>query len=134
MRHLARPILFTCLALQLTGCSIKATIDQTTDTTTNVTGTTSSARSWFTEDGQLKPDFKATAFATVNQANLRQDLATGRGEYLASMSVLLGVPSDLQPAFFSAAQARYAGATEATDSTGSDLLAFLRETAAPFIP
>jgi small-conductance mechanosensitive channel len=133
MQRLTRSISFTCLALalQLTGCSIKATIDQTTDTTTNVTGTTSSARSWVTEDGQLKPDFKATAFATVSQANLRQDLAAGRGEYLASMSVLLGVPSDLQPTFFSAAQARYAGTT---DSTGSDLLALLREAAAPFIP
>ena len=95
------------LILSTTGCPLKATINQTTDTTSNVTGTTS-GEAWWSEDGQIKPDFKATAFVKFNQANLQQDLAAGRGEYLASMSRLLGVPADREPAFFSAAQARYA--------------------------
>lgn len=133
MRHLDRPFSFACLALafQLTGCSIKATIEQTTDTTSNLTGTTSSARSWLTDDGQIKPDFKTTAFVTLNQTNLRQNLATGRGEYLASISTLLGIPPDRQRAFFSAAQARY---PLSNDSDPAALLAVLRETAGPFVP
>ncbi len=135
MRQVSWFLALTCLTvlLQATGCSIKATIDQTIDTTTNVTGTTSSARSWFTEDGQMKAVFKATAFVTFNQENLSQDLAAGRGEYLASMSVLLGVPSDRQPAFFSAAQGRYAHEARSDSSSPTTLLALLQETATPFM-
>ncbi|MBH0193150.1 MAG: hypothetical protein HP492_15600, partial [Nitrospira sp.] len=48
--------------LQTTGCTIKGTINQITDTTSNVTGTTSGA-AWWNEDGQIKPGFKAAAFA-----------------------------------------------------------------------
>ena len=117
------------LMLSTTGCPLKATINQTTDTTSNVTGTTSGA-GWWNEDGQIKPDFKATAFVTLNDENLRQDLAAGQGEYLASLSRLLGVPADRRSAFFSAAQAGY-GETMGKDSAA--LLALLRETSRPFV-
>jgi hypothetical protein len=106
------PYVLTAVALVLlqgSGCTIKGTINQITDTTSNVTGTTSGA-AWWNEDGQIKPDFKAAAFAAANGGNLEQDIAAGRGEYLASMSVLLGVSEDRRPAFFSAAQSRYAEA------------------------
>ena len=57
---------FLAIALFLgsTGCTIKATLNQTTDTTSNITGTTSGA-AWWSEDGQIKPDFKATAFVSI---------------------------------------------------------------------
>lgn len=100
----------TLAVLQGAGCTIKGTINQITDTTSNVTGTTSGA-AWWNEDGQIKPGFKAAAFAAANYRNLEQDIAAGRGEYLTSMSVLLGVPEERRSAFFSAAQARYAQAT-----------------------
>ncbi len=96
--------------LQAAGCTIKGTINQITDTTSNVTGTTSGA-AWWNEDGQIKPDFKAAAFVVANERNLEQDIAAGRGEYLTSMSVLLGVSEDRRPAFFSSAQAGYAEVT-----------------------
>ncbi|MBH0203921.1 MAG: DUF3015 family protein [Nitrospira sp.] len=117
------------LMLGTTGCPLKATIKQTTDTTSNVTGSTSGA-AWWNEDGQIKPDFKTTAFVTFNQANLIQDLAAGRGEYLGSVSRLLGVPADRQPAFFSAAQSNYA---QMVDRNPTDLLTLLRETSKPFV-
>ena len=113
--------------LQGTGCTIKGTINQITDTTSNVTGTTSGA-AWWNEDGQIKPDFKAAAFAAANGRNLEQDIAAGRGEYLASMSVLLGVPEDRRPAFFSAAQARYAEAAGRRAMELETLLPFLQNT------
>ena len=117
------------LLLGLTGCTVKGTINQITDTTSNVTGTTSGA-AWWNEDGQLKPDFKATAFVTFNQANLIQDLAAGRGEYLGSVSRLLGIPADRQAAFSSAAQWNY---SQVTDQSPAGLLSFLRETSKPFM-
>ena len=118
---------------QSTGCSIKATIDQTTDTTSNVTGTTSSARSWQSADGQVRPSMKATAFVSFNHHNLLQDLAAGRGEYLRSMAVLLAIPHDRQEAFFAAVQADYAR-TAGTDSQEPEvLLAWLQTEATAFL-
>jgi Protein of unknown function (DUF3015) len=119
----------TSLILGTTGCTLKATINQTTDTTSNITGTTSGA-GWWNEDGQIKPDFKATAFISFNHANLQQDLAAGQGEYLASMSKLLGVPDDRQQAFFSVVQAGYA---KMGDQDPVALLALLRDTSKPFV-
>jgi len=131
MQNLLRciAVIGASLMLGTTACTLKATINQTTDTTSNVTGTTSGA-GWWNEDGQIKPDFKTTAFVSFNHDNLRQDLAAGRGEYLASLSRLLRVPEDRQPAFFSAAQASYAE-TIGKDSTA--LLSLLRDTSGAFI-
>lgn len=105
--------------LHTTGCTIKGTINQITDTTSNVTGTTSGS-AWWNEDGQLKPDFKAAAFAAANGNNLEQDIAAGRGEYLTSMSVLLGVSENRRDAFFLSAQSKYAEAGEQQQAAGSD--------------
>jgi len=111
-----------------TGCTIKGTVKQITDTTSNITGTTSGA-AWWNEDGQIKPDFKITAFAAANRANLQQDIAAGQGEYLASMGVLLGVPENRQPAFFSSAQAGYARIPEGQIMELETLLPFLQNVA-----
>ena len=131
MRNSVRCLAIVCASLVLgsTGCTIKATLNQTTDTTSNITGTTSGA-AWWSEDGQIKPDFKATAFVSFNHENLRQDLAAGRGEYLGSVSRLLGIPTDRQPAFFSDAQANYA---QMVDRDPTSLLSLLRETSKPFV-
>jgi hypothetical protein len=118
--------------LQTTGCTLKGTTNEITDTTSNITGTTSGA-AWWNEDGQIKPDFKVRAFVSFNRENLSQDLAAGRGEYLTSMSMLLGVPGNRQLAFFSAAQARYAQAAGQQSQDPASLLALLQDTARPFV-
>lgn len=131
MKHRFRYMMLigTGLMLSATGCPLKATINQTTDTTSNVTGTTSGA-AWWNEDGQLKPDFKATAFVSLNYDNLQHDLASGQGEYLASVSKLLGVPTDREPAFFSEVQAGY---STMRDQGPTALLALLRDRSKAFI-
>ena len=97
----------TALMLFAAGCTLKSTVKQTTDTTSNVTGTTS-GRTWWNEDGLLHPEHKLTAFMALNQTNVEQDLARGQGEYLTSLGTLLGVPSDQQSAFQAKAQGAFA--------------------------
>jgi DUF3015 family protein len=115
----ARSRLFTLLSLTisvLSGCTITGTIEEILDTTTNVTVSTS-GRTWWNEDGLLKSEHKVIAFAAYNQSNLEQDIATGRGEYLASMSSLLGVSESGRPAFASGAQDQFQSLVRVDDVT-----------------
>jgi len=115
----ARSRLFTLLSLAisvLSGCTITGTIEEILDTTTNVTVSTS-GRTWWNEDGLLKSEHKVIAFAAYNQSNLEQDIATGRGEYLASMSSLLGVSESGRPAFASDAQDQFHSLVRVDDVT-----------------
>jgi hypothetical protein len=100
----------------LSGCTITGTIQEILDTTSNVTVSTS-GRTWWDEDGLLKSEHKAIAFAAYNQSNLEQDLANGRGEYLASVSALLGVSESRQPAFAAGAQREFSSLMQADDVT-----------------
>mgnify|MGYP001495191933 CR=1 FL=1 len=102
--------LFTVLLLLVSGCTLKATVKETTDTTSNVTGTTS-GRTWWNEDGLLHPEHKLTAFLALNEDNVEQDLARGRGEYVTSLGTLLGLPDGKQAAFHSKAQANFEALT-----------------------
>jgi len=76
----------TCLFYN--ACTVRATTNQTTDTTSNITATTS-GRTWFTEDGLLLPGHKVDAFLSVNGRNLEEDSARGGGEYLSSLAILV---------------------------------------------
>jgi hypothetical protein len=89
--------------LQTSGCTLKATFESTTDTTSNFLSSTTPG-AWVTEDGLLKAEHKVTAFAALNQSNLEQDMARGSGEYLASLGALLGATDETQRAFQAKAQ------------------------------
>lgn len=120
------------LSLMTGGCTIKATLQQTTDTTSNMTGTTSSAHSWVTEDGLLKPDYKAIAFVTMNQTNLQHDMAKGQGEYLTSLGTLLGIAPGQHRAYGAAVQTRYTQALDALHDSPDAWLVLLQDTAEPY--
>ena len=96
----------TVLMLFASGCTLKGTTNEITDTTSNVTASTS-GRTWFTEDGLLRPEHKLTAFMALNQTNVEQDLARGQGEYVTSLGTLLGIPNDQQSAFYAKAQGAF---------------------------
>lgn len=80
------------LTFMMQGCTIKGTTDSTADTTKNTTVSTS-GKSWFTPEGIVKNDQEIIAYATINLENLKEDMARGRGEYLTSLGVLLGMPA-----------------------------------------
>jgi hypothetical protein len=106
MRPITVWTILPVLVLLASGCTLKGTTNETTDTTSNITGTTS-GHAWWNEDGLLLPEHKAIAFATYNGANLEQDLARGHGEYVTSLATLLEVPSDQHSAFQANAQGAF---------------------------
>lgn len=79
--------------------------------TTNGTGMNtfaiSSGTSGCTNDGKIMAEHKVTVFTASNFDNLSQDMAQGRGEHLASLATLMGVPADYQGEFFAMTQERY---------------------------
>ena len=103
MKRVTVWVIFPILILIAPGCTLKGTVKEITDTTSNITGTTS-GRTWFTEDGLLHPDHKLTAFLALNQMNVEQDLARGHGEYATSLGTLLGLPNNQQTNFHAKAQ------------------------------
>jgi hypothetical protein len=106
MKQVAVWVIVPLLMLVGSGCTLKSTVKQTTDTTSNITGTTS-GRTWFNEDGLLNPEHKLIAFATFNEANVEQDLARGQGEYATSLGTLMGLPNDRQADFQTKAQGAF---------------------------
>ena len=77
-----------------------------TEPTKNFTSSTS-PRSWFTGDGTLKAEHKVMAFTVFNYDNLKENMAQGQGEYLASLAALVDVPKEEQAKFFAFAQSLY---------------------------
>lgn len=86
--------------------------------TTNATGyntfAISSGTSGCTDDGRWwAAGEKTTMFAELNSDALAQEMAQGRGEHLASLATLLGLPQDQHAAFCVMAQERYTALTNA---------------------
>ncbi len=88
-RHTIAALSGLSFMLLLSACTLKGTTQQITDTTGNITASTS-GRIWWNEDGLLKPEHKVAAFTAYNAQNLEEDLARGQGEYLASLETLMG--------------------------------------------
>jgi hypothetical protein len=132
MKQIAVWTIIPMLMLLASGCTLKGTVKQITDTTSNVTGTTS-GRTWFTEEGIVKPDFKVTAFVALNAENLRHDMASGQGEYLSSVSNLLNVPTERQAEFFTVIQARYPAFAAMDFTATQQVVAALRDVSAPLV-
>jgi len=67
----------------------------------------SSGTSGCTNDGKVFAEYKVPMFAEINFENLSQEMAQGRGEHLASLATLMGVPAEHQAAFFALTQEKY---------------------------
>jgi hypothetical protein len=117
------------LVLVLPACTFKGTTNQTTDTTSNITGTTS-GKSWF-EGGLVKKDQAVNAFADLNFENLKQDMAAGHGEYLASLGSLMGIAPAHEAEFFSLTQARYTTLIRSERTTPAEMMVALNQLLAP---
>jgi len=66
----------------------------------------SSGTSGCTNDGVIMKN-KHISMANLAFKSLAEDMAQGRGEHLASLATLLGVPEEAQPEFFALVQEKY---------------------------
>ena len=90
---------------ELTDGTSQATSDLT-EPTKEFTSSTS-PRSWFTGDGTLKAEHKLMAFTVLNFDNVRDNIAQGHGEYLASLASLVDVPIERRADFYASVQRLY---------------------------
>ncbi len=101
-----RFVLGVLVIVAMSGCTIKASTDTTTDGTTEFVSSTS-GKIWWTEEGLVKQGGHAGAFISVNYENLLQDIARGEGEYLLAFQEILNVPSSDQKKFAKRLQLHY---------------------------
>ena len=102
--------------LLATSCTV---VTDPTKPTTDVTSSTSPGSS------KSKSGEKAKAFASENFARLKEDMALGRGEHLAALATLLGVPEDRQAEFFTLAKENFSSLVSSERTTSDELLAAL---------
>jgi DUF3015 family protein len=75
-----------------------------------------------TNDGVLVQNEQVSVFAQANFDMIGQEMAQGRGEHIASLATLLGVPVEHQPAFFALAQDKYTTLIQSGESTPAAML------------
>ena len=86
----------------------------------------SSGTSGCTNDGVIMKN-KHVNLASGAFDSLKQEMAQGQGEHLASLAVLLGVPEDKQPLFFSLIQEKYNSLVPSEDVTAVVVLQSIQE-------
>lgn len=109
------------MVFSFSGCTLKATLDTTSDGVTNFLSSTT-GKSWWTEDGLVKNGEHARVFVATNYDNLLQEIAKGEGEYLQAFGTLLGVRTHQQEPFQQMVQARYPTLAEIPIFQGEDQL------------
>lgn len=85
----------------------------------------SSGTSGCTNDGVVMKN-KHINMASGAFESLAQEMAQGRGEHLASLATLLGVPEEAQPEFFSLVQEKYTILVGSDDTTVVTMLQALQ--------
>ncbi len=81
----------------------------------------SSGTSGCTNDGVIMKS-KHVNLASGAFDRLKQEMAQGQGEHLASLATLLGVPAENQPEFFSMLQERYSQLVQSEDASPIEVL------------
>jgi hypothetical protein len=79
-----------------------------------------------TNDGLASRDHELKLYAEANIEHLAQEMAQGRGEHLASLAALLGIPQERQEAFFRMTQERYTALFKSDRTTSVELLAAIQ--------
>ena len=95
----------------------------TTDPTKSSSDFTSSTTPG--SSSQPKPEEKAKSFASDNFFRLKEDMALGRGEHLASLATLLGIPEQHQAEFFALTKEKFSSLVSSEQITADEMFAAL---------
>ena len=93
----------------------------------------SSGTSGCTNDGVIMKN-KHINMASRSFESLAGDMAQGRGEHLASLATLLGVPEEAQPEFFALVQEKYTLLVGSDDTTAVTMLQVIQAAMADVLP
>lgn len=104
IHKLACAVCVTAAGLMTGACN---TTKATVDTTVNFFSSTS-PNELFTSDGMVKKEQKINLFAGVAYENLRQEAATGSGQYVSALAALYEIPASRQGEFGQVLQQKHA--------------------------
>lgn len=104
---------------------IQGSLAATTNATAGQTYSITTGTSGCTNHGIVQNDKQVEVFVAVNFENLKEDMVRGQGEYLQSLSNLMGVPAEKQPTFFAMAQEHYQDLFPSSEAGASHLLSTL---------
>jgi len=110
------------IGLAVSACTIAT---DPTKGTSDSTASTSGSGKTKTADGVLKEDQRVNEFASVNFNKLKEDMAIGQGEHLASLATLLGVTQDHQAEFFAFTKEKFPSIFTSQHVTPEEMLAAL---------
>ncbi|HEV8244062.1 MAG TPA: DUF3015 domain-containing protein [Nitrospirales bacterium] len=82
----------------------------------------SSGTSGCTNDGKAFGEYKTTLFAEINFEDLSQEMAQGRGEHLASLATLMGIPAEHHAEFFALTQEKYTALIQSGENAPAAML------------
>ena len=104
IQNVAIALCVVAAGLSVGGCN---TTKATVDTTVNFFSSTS-PNELFTSDGMVKQEQKINLFAGVAYENLRQEAATGSGQYVSALAALYEIPVSRQGEFGQVLQRNHA--------------------------
>ncbi len=104
IQQLACALCVAASGLMVGACN---TTKATVDTTVNFFSSTS-PNDLFTSDGMVVKEQKINLFAGVTYENLRQEAATGNGQYVSALAALYEIPISRQAEFAQVLQCKHA--------------------------
>jgi hypothetical protein len=116
----------TGLAIALSSCafidSTTETVQNTSDASTDFTSSTSPR-----SDSDSSKSEKVSKFLDQNFDRIREDMALGGGEHLASLATLLDIPEAQQPNFFRLTKEKFSVLFSSANTTPEEMLTKLNE-------
>jgi len=104
-------------ALATTSCSFTNTIESIFDFTSSTTN-------WYFP-GMLQKQRKIQVFSAANFSRLKEDMASGQGEYLSSLATLMEVPQEDRQHFFDLTKSHFHDLFPSEQTTSVEMLATL---------
>jgi len=95
-----------------------------TNTTESISDFTSSTFNWYFP-GMLQKERKIQVFAAANFSRLKEDMASGQGEYLSSLATLMEVPQENRRDFFDLTKAQFQDLFPSDHTTSEEMLSAL---------